>query len=137
MNCDNGNCSACKTAGIFASVILAIAAGVLSYFGFFAFPGIGFIAALILGFLSAAGLIAGMSIRRREGGAFSCCLCKNSVQILVGAVGSFLFALASLVIGTAVGTLITAVLTAITALFFLLLVSGIVCFALCITKTCG
>ena len=126
----------CKIAGIFISILLAIAIGILSFFGYFALPEIGFVAALILGFLSAGGLIAGMSIRRGEGGVFSCCLCKNAALILLGAVGSFLFALASLVIGTAAGAVITAILTAITALFFLLLVAGIICFAVCLSKSC-
>lgn len=135
MRCDNGGCNTCRMVGIFASVLLAIAVGILSFFGFFAFPEIGLYTALILGLLAAGGVIVGMSIRRGEG-ALSCCLCTNASQILTGAVGAFLFALTSLVIGTEIGAVIGAILAGLTALFFLLLISGLICFAVCLVRQC-
>ena len=134
MNC-NSDCNSCKIVGIFASVLLAIAVGALSYFGFLAFPEIALYAALVLGFLSGAGVIIGMSMRRREG-AFNCCLCKNASEILLGAVGSVLMSLAAIVIGTGVGATVTALLIGLTAFFFFLLVSAIICFAVCLINTC-
>ncbi|MBO4897907.1 MAG: hypothetical protein J5590_06395 [Clostridia bacterium] len=135
MRCSNGGCSTCKTAGIFASVLLSIAVGALSFLGYFTFAELALYTAFALGALAVIGVIAGMAVRRREG-AFSCCLCKNAAQILTGGVGSFLFSLAALVIGTAVGSTATAVLLAAAAFFFFLIIAGVVCFAECLINTC-
>ena len=135
MRCDNGSCNTCKTAGIFASVLLAIAVGALSFFGYFTFAELALYTAFALGALAVMGVLAGMSVRRREG-AFSCCLCKNAAQILTGGIGSFLFSLAALVIGSAVGATVTAVMLAVTAFFFFLIIAGVICFAECLIDTC-
>ena len=136
MNCNGSDCNSCKIAGIFASVLLAFAIGVLSFFGVFENLIIGYIAALVLGFLSAVGVIAGMSVRRGESETFNCCLCRNASELLTGAIGSVLLSLAGILIGTGLGTVISALLAGFTAFFFFLLVSAIVCFAICLIQTC-
>ena len=135
MRCSNGNCSICKTAGIFGSVILAIAIGVLSYFGYLTFAEFALYTAFAAGASAVLGVIAGMAVRRREG-AFACCLCKNAAQILTGGIGSFLFSLGTIVIGSAVGVTLTAALLAVTAFFFFLIIAGVICFAECLIDTC-
>ena len=119
----------CVLITVVAALILGIVAAFLQYTAVitvapaFLWAALGAAAVYLVVLLATAGF----------GFAGRCCVCKNLKTVLVGILGTVLFAAILLAVGIVATSVVSAILVGILVAFLTLIVAGAACLILCLT----
>jgi len=135
MRCDGCSFNACSCLGIIISVVFGAIVGVLFAFGFIPFIETAAWIALGLGVFSlivliAASFLAGITAPN----PLSSCLCGNAACLLAGIIGTIIASIIALSIVLDPAFISVIALVAIGALFFALMIVGLISLICCIAS---
>ena len=125
-------CISCLLAGITAGVLVAIAVGLLFFFGVITNLTIALWVAFGVGIFTlvstfAAALLTPVWISRK-------CFCRNKNALLTGGIGLVVTTVIALSTTLAAQSILSAILIGLVAFFLLLSLASIICFIICITR---
>lgn len=125
------SCSAsCAFIGTAIAIVTGIIVGLLFFFGVLESITLGLIATLIAGAGAFAAISAAFLFARN--GEKKRCLCRLRGILFTGAVGTFLTSLFALLVDVGIFSIISAIIIGLVAFFLILLISAIICLALCV-----